>query len=99
MPTIKKALRLRFACGATGYNEVLKSAGYPAPAISTLQEKLRHICFNPGVLSSVFGYLSAKVYFTFYALRYTRMYYVYVAKFYVLLVSFVGFDSHAGLHI
>lgn len=59
--TIKKALRLRFSCGATGYDELRASAGLPLPGTSTLQQKLRHLSFSPGVLDSVFGYLAAKV--------------------------------------
>lgn len=59
-PTIKKALRLRFSCGTSGYNDV-REDGIPLPGVSTLTEKLKHINFSPGVLSSVFRYLEPKV--------------------------------------
>ena len=59
--TVEKALRLRFSCGATGYRELRTSTSYPLPATTTLQRKLRHINFNPGILHSVFGYLATKV--------------------------------------
>lgn len=59
--TIKKALRLRFSCGTTGYNELIHSNGFPLPSVRTLQLRLQHINFEPGVLSSVFSYLQAKV--------------------------------------
>lgn len=58
--TIKKALRLRFSCGGSGYNEIL-SSGIPLPAIRTLQKRLQSIPFSPGVLPSVFNYLQEKV--------------------------------------
>ena len=58
--TIKKALKLRFSCGDTGYRSLL-ATGVPLPAVRTLQQKLQHIEFKPGVLSTVFKYLEAKV--------------------------------------
>jgi hypothetical protein len=59
--TVKKALRLRFTCGARGYTELRTSTGYPLPGITTLQQKLQHINFHPGVLHTVFSYLATKV--------------------------------------
>lgn len=59
--TIKKALKLRFSCGATGYEEILKS-GIPLPAVRTLQQKLRHIVFRAGLIEPVFNYLQMKVF-------------------------------------
>ena len=58
--TVKKALRLRFSCGTTGYNELLKT-GMPLPSVRTLQERMQEIDFSPGVLNTVFQYLATKV--------------------------------------
>lgn len=60
METIKKALRLRFSCGSSGYNDV-RSSGIPLPSIRTLQKRMQSIPFSPGVLPSVFQYLQEKV--------------------------------------
>lgn len=59
--TIKKALKLRFSSGDTGYKEILNTAHLPLPSVRTLQEKLQHIDFKPGILTAVFDYLSTKV--------------------------------------
>ena len=58
--TVKKALRLRFSCGSSGYTDV-RSSGIPLPSIRTLQMRLQSIPFSPGVLPSVFQYLQEKV--------------------------------------
>lgn len=58
--TVKKALRIRFSCGTSGYNHLI-STGMPLPSIRTLQDRLKNICFMPGLLSSVFDYLHTKV--------------------------------------
>ena len=58
--TIKKALRLRFSCGTSGYNELIRS-NIPLPSISTLQRRIKQIGFAPGIISSVFAYLKSKV--------------------------------------
>jgi len=58
--TIKKALQLKFSCGQTGYNTLLKQ-NYPLPSIRTLNRKIEHIKFEPGILSEIFHYLQSKV--------------------------------------
>ena len=58
--TVKKALRLRFSCGASGYNLLLQQ-GYPLPSVRTLQRRMECVTFMPGILSQVFGYLGLKV--------------------------------------
>jgi hypothetical protein len=57
--TLKKALKLRFSCGKTGYENLL-SMGYPLPAIRTLQKRTEHLEFESGILSEVFEALSYK---------------------------------------
>lgn len=59
--TVMKALKLRFSCGDTGYKDIISTGGLPLPSVRTLQEKLKHIDFRPGILSSVFNYLQTKV--------------------------------------
>ena len=59
--TVKKSLRLRFSCGTTGYNELIKM-GMPLPSVRTLQSRLQAIPFSPGILHSVFNYLFTKVF-------------------------------------
>ena len=58
--TVKTGLKLRFSCGATGYDDLL-SAGFPLPAISTLHQKTEHIQFESGILHEVFEMLEHKV--------------------------------------
>ena len=58
--TVKKALRLRFSCGASGYNLLLQQ-GYPLPSVRTLQRRMESLTFMPGILSQVFYYLGLKV--------------------------------------
>jgi hypothetical protein len=58
--TIKKALKLRFACGSTGYKLLLQQ-GHPLPAIRTLQVAMSKVPFSSGVLKTVFAYLKIKV--------------------------------------
>lgn len=58
--TIKKALRLHFACGSTGYN-LLISQGHPLPAERTLRERTQGVKFEPGVLHEVFEMMECKV--------------------------------------
>ena len=43
--TIKKALRLKFACGNTGYDELLRQ-GFPLPSRRTLSRRIEHIKFR-----------------------------------------------------
>lgn len=58
--TIKKAIQLRFACGPTGYELLLKQH-QPLPSIRTLQRRMKTLSFKPGVLSQVFGFMKLKV--------------------------------------
>jgi hypothetical protein len=58
--TVKKALKLRFSCGTTGYTDLLQT-GMPLPSIRILQSRLQSIHFSPGILASVLSYLSTKV--------------------------------------
>jgi Transposase protein len=57
--TIKNALKLHFACGPTGYAQLL-SQRYPLPSRRTLLRSLQHVQFESGILSEVFQYLSIK---------------------------------------
>lgn len=59
-PTVKRALQLRFACGASGYNLLLQQS-YPLPSVRTLQRRMKTISFHPGILHQVFQYLQLKV--------------------------------------
>lgn len=58
--TVQKALKLKFACGTTGY-ETLQELGYPLPSIRTLQNRMKEINFTPGILHTVFELLKLKV--------------------------------------
>ena len=58
--TIEKALRLKFACGKTGY-ELLLEQGQPLPSIATLRRRMADVEFETGVLKSVFSMLKTKV--------------------------------------
>ncbi|XP_067929649.1 uncharacterized protein [Watersipora subatra] len=44
LETVIKSLKLRFACGTTGYTELLTMA-FPLPSIQTLQQRVQHINF------------------------------------------------------
>lgn len=59
-PTIKKALQLRFACGPTGY-EVLLKQKQPLPSQRTLRRRMENVAFAPGILHEVFQNLKLKV--------------------------------------
>lgn len=58
--TVKKALRLKFACGTAGYEELLKQ-GFPFPSRRTLTRKIEHIKFKPGISDEMLKYLEYKV--------------------------------------
>lgn len=58
--TVTKALRLRFACGTTGYEELIKHH-MPLPSLRTLRRRLENVHFEPGILHEVFEFLSIKV--------------------------------------
>lgn len=57
--TIKQGLQLKFACGTSGYETLLKQ-GFPLPSIRTLRERTEHIEFESGVLDEVFDILKLK---------------------------------------
>ena len=50
----------RFVCGDTGYN-TLRAQGFPVPSIRTLQHRLKHLQFKPGVLIEVFDMMKLNV--------------------------------------
>jgi hypothetical protein len=58
--TVQKALQLKFSCGHSGYDTLLKQ-GLPYPSIITLQRRLKNIAFDDGVLHSAFKLLKIKV--------------------------------------
>lgn len=58
--TLKTAFQIRFACGISGYEELLRLK-YPLPSIRTLTRHLEHIKFNSGILSEVIERLEIKV--------------------------------------
>lgn len=58
--TIKKALKIRFAAGQTGY-KTLQELQIPLPGIRTLQRRMQCVKFEPGVLTEVFDFLKLKV--------------------------------------
>ena len=58
--TVKKALKLRFSCGSSGYDSLLQS-GMPLPSLRTLRRRLEGIRYQPGILATVLNYLRSKV--------------------------------------
>lgn len=58
--TIKKALKLKFACGNNGYDEILKQK-IPLPSLRTLRRRLQNLKFDSGILYEVFNFLKIKV--------------------------------------
>lgn len=58
--TIKKALKLKFACGSSGYQELLKEK-LPLPCERTLRRKLENIKFEEGICEDIFKLLKDKV--------------------------------------
>ena len=57
--TIKKALKIRFTAGPTGY-KTLKNMQIPLPAMRTLQGRMQRVKFEPGILEEVFAFLKLK---------------------------------------
>ncbi|KYQ60109.1 hypothetical protein ALC60_00845 [Trachymyrmex zeteki] len=57
--TIKKAIRLKHACGDNGYNELLKHISLPSPR--TLRRRLEFIIFKDGICDDIFELLKEKV--------------------------------------
>ena len=58
--TIKKALRLKHACGDNGYKELL-SQSIPLPSTRTLRRRLECITFKDNICNEVFDLLKEKV--------------------------------------
>jgi hypothetical protein len=57
--TVKNALKLHFACGPSGYKELLCQR-YPLPSHRTLLRSMQHVRFDSGILNEVFHYLAIK---------------------------------------
>jgi len=58
--TIQTALGLRFSCGTSGYNSLLK-IGLPYPSVRTLQRRLENVKFESGILHEVLDFMKIKV--------------------------------------
>ena len=46
--TIKRALQLKFVCGANGYEEIIRQ-GIPLSSLRTLRRRLEYCKFTPGI--------------------------------------------------
>eukprot|EP00094_Tigriopus_californicus_P012753 TCALIF_12328-PA protein Name:"Similar to T Transposable element P transposase (Drosophila melanogaster)" AED:0.10 eAED:0.10 QI:0/0.5/0.33/0.66/1/1/3/150/465 len=57
--TIKQGLKLRFACGQSGYDALLKQK-FPLPSLRTLQRRTKDISFDSGILFDVFSMMALK---------------------------------------
>lgn len=55
-----KASKLKFACGNSGYQELLNQE-YPLPSVRTLTRKLENLKCKPGLIDEVFDFLSIKI--------------------------------------
>lgn len=58
--TIKKAIRLKYACGDNGYSELLNQH-IPLPSARTLRRRLENITFKEGICDEIFNLLKEKV--------------------------------------
>lgn len=58
--SLTKAYQLKFACGYSGYRELLNQ-GFPLPSLRTLNRKLENLKFQSGILHEVFDFLNIKV--------------------------------------
>lgn len=58
--SIKKALRLRFSCGITGYEE-LRRQNIPLPGLRTLRRRLEDFKFQSGISDDIFKFLELKI--------------------------------------
>lgn len=58
--TIQKSLRLKFACGSTGYDE-LQAQKLPLPSSRSLRRKLQNIDFEEGISEKAFELLEASM--------------------------------------
>jgi hypothetical protein len=57
--TVKNALKLHYACGPSGYKELLCQR-YPLSSHRTLLRSMQHVQFDSGILNEVFHYLTTK---------------------------------------
>lgn len=58
--TLIKAYQIKFACGTSGYKELLNQ-GFPLPSLRTLSRKLENLKFKSGILDEVLEFLHIKV--------------------------------------
>ena len=58
--TLKKAIKLYYTCGSTGYS-LLRDEGYPLPTARTIQRHLKKIPFRPGTLDAFIKKMEPKV--------------------------------------
>lgn len=59
--TVMDAMKLRFACGSQGYQDLL-NRGFPFPSIRTLSEKMENLKFLPGqIIPEILKFLEIKV--------------------------------------
>ncbi|KAM7306584.1 uncharacterized protein ISCGN_010287 [Ixodes scapularis] len=58
--TVQMAMKLRCACGNKGYMCINENV-VPLPSVRTLQRKIEHVKFWPGILTELFSSLKAKV--------------------------------------
>lgn len=58
--TVVNALRLKFSCGGSGYEELLRQK-FPLPSVRTLQRRLQNLNFDSGILDEVLKFLDTKV--------------------------------------
>lgn len=57
--TVRQGLKLRFACGQSGYNALIEQK-FPLPSVRTLQRRTQDIEFESGILHDVFSMMSLK---------------------------------------
>jgi hypothetical protein len=58
--TIVNALRLKFSCSGSGYEELLRQK-LPLPSVRTLQRKLQNLNFDSDILDEVLKFLHTKI--------------------------------------
>lgn len=58
--TVVKSLKLKFACGTSGYEELLNQK-LPYPSVRTLRRRLQNLKFDSGILHEVFKFLRYKM--------------------------------------
>lgn len=58
--TLVKSYKLKFACGISGYTELLKQ-GHPLPSLRTLTRRLEKLQFRSGLIEDIFYFLRIKV--------------------------------------